>query len=121
MTAALERDSMFCPEGPRPPFRAWRDPYGVEHQDVPRCDGSTQPKGWRKYGGNCSRKGVVFDEHKLAGVKGKLVPVDTAMAPDREIEERVEAEVKAAVQFSNDSPYPAPEEAMNDLFVEEVR
>lgn len=39
----------------------------------------------------------------------------------KEIEDRVEKEVKAAVQFSNDSPYPAPEEALNDLFVEEVR
>lgn len=38
----------------------------------------------------------------------------------KEIEERVEAEVKAAVQFANESPYPVPEEALEDLFVEEM-
>lgn len=54
-------DSMFCSEGPRPPFRAWRDPYGVEHPDVPRCSGSATRRGIiRPYTADCSRKGVVF-------------------------------------------------------------
>jgi TPP-dependent pyruvate/acetoin dehydrogenase alpha subunit len=36
------------------------------------------------------------------------------------IEDAVEAEVAAAVRFADESPYPAPEEALEDLFVEEV-
>jgi TPP-dependent pyruvate/acetoin dehydrogenase alpha subunit len=36
------------------------------------------------------------------------------------IEERVDAEVKTALQFANESPFPVPEEALEDLFVEEV-
>lgn len=39
----------------------------------------------------------------------------------RAIEEEVEAEVALAVEFADASPYPAPEEALDDLFVEEVR
>jgi len=39
----------------------------------------------------------------------------------KDIEERVEAEVEAALKFADESPYPAPEEALDDLFVEEVR
>lgn len=39
----------------------------------------------------------------------------------KEIEERVEKEVKEAIRFSDESPFPAPEDAMHDLFVEEVR
>ncbi len=35
-------------------------------------------------------------------------------------DERVEAEVNAAVQFANDSPFPTPEQALEDIFVEEV-
>jgi TPP-dependent pyruvate/acetoin dehydrogenase alpha subunit len=38
----------------------------------------------------------------------------------KDIDERVEAEVKAATQFADESPYPAPEQALEDLFVEEV-
>jgi TPP-dependent pyruvate/acetoin dehydrogenase alpha subunit len=38
----------------------------------------------------------------------------------KDIEERTEAEVKAALEFADESPYPAPEEALDDLFVEEV-
>jgi TPP-dependent pyruvate/acetoin dehydrogenase alpha subunit len=38
----------------------------------------------------------------------------------RAIEEEVEAEVVRAVEFADESPYPAPEEALEDLFVEEV-
>ena len=38
----------------------------------------------------------------------------------KEVEERVEAEVKAAVRFANESPFPVPEDALKDLFVEEV-
>ncbi len=30
------------------------------------------------------------------------------------------AEVKAAIQFADESPYPAPEQALEDLFMEEV-
>lgn len=37
-----------------------------------------------------------------------------------DIEERVTAEAEAAVKFADDSPFPAPEDAMEDLFVEEV-
>ena len=33
---------------------------------------------------------------------------------------RAEAEVEEAVRFADDSPYPVPEEALDDLFVEEV-
>jgi len=36
------------------------------------------------------------------------------------IAESVEQEVAAAVRFADESPYPAPEEAFEDLFVEEV-
>lgn len=36
------------------------------------------------------------------------------------IADRVEAEVQTAVEFADESPYPEPEEAMEDLFVEEV-
>jgi len=36
------------------------------------------------------------------------------------IEEEIEAEVEGAVEFADESPYPAPEEALEDLFVEEV-
>lgn len=36
------------------------------------------------------------------------------------IEAGVEAEVEEAVKFADDSPYPAPEEAMQDLFFEEI-
>jgi TPP-dependent pyruvate/acetoin dehydrogenase alpha subunit len=36
------------------------------------------------------------------------------------IKARVEDEVKAAVEFAGESPYPAPEEALDDLYVEEV-
>jgi TPP-dependent pyruvate/acetoin dehydrogenase alpha subunit len=38
----------------------------------------------------------------------------------KEIGERVEAEVEAALKFADESPYPAPEEALEDLFFEEV-
>ena len=38
----------------------------------------------------------------------------------QEIEQRVEDEVETAVEFADESPYPAPEEALEDLFVEEV-
>lgn len=38
----------------------------------------------------------------------------------KEIEERVETELNAAVQFADESPYPDPVEAMADMFVEEV-
>lgn len=37
-----------------------------------------------------------------------------------EIEARVEEEVNQAVEFADESPYPDPKEAMDDLFVEEV-
>jgi pyruvate dehydrogenase E1 component alpha subunit len=37
-----------------------------------------------------------------------------------EIEARTETEVEEAVKFADDSPYPMPEEALDDLFVEEV-
>lgn len=36
------------------------------------------------------------------------------------IHDRVELEVTAAVEFANDSPYPEPEEALQDLYVEEM-
>lgn len=36
------------------------------------------------------------------------------------IEEQIEAEVEEAVEFADESPYPAPQEALEDLFVEEV-
>ncbi len=38
----------------------------------------------------------------------------------KEIGDRVESEIKAAIQFANESPYPAPEQALEDLFLEEV-
>jgi TPP-dependent pyruvate/acetoin dehydrogenase alpha subunit len=38
----------------------------------------------------------------------------------RDIEERVEAEIEAAIKFADESPFPAPEEALADLFFEEV-
>ena len=37
-----------------------------------------------------------------------------------QIADRVEAEVAAALEFADKSPYPAPEEAMVDMFFEEV-
>ncbi len=37
-----------------------------------------------------------------------------------DIERQVEAEVAEAVRFADESPYPAPEEALEDLFVEGV-
>jgi TPP-dependent pyruvate/acetoin dehydrogenase alpha subunit len=37
----------------------------------------------------------------------------------RDIEHRVEEEVAAALKFADESPYPAPEEALDDLFVVE--
>ena len=37
-----------------------------------------------------------------------------------EIDARAETEVEEAVTFADDSPYPMPEEALDDLFVEEV-
>ncbi|MGQ9457783.1 MAG: thiamine pyrophosphate-dependent dehydrogenase E1 component subunit alpha [Anaerolineae bacterium] len=37
-----------------------------------------------------------------------------------EMESQVEAEVAEAVRFADESPYPAPEEALEDLFVEGV-
>ena len=37
------------------------------------------------------------------------------------IERLVEAETEAAVKFADESPFPAPEEALEDLFFEEVR
>jgi TPP-dependent pyruvate/acetoin dehydrogenase alpha subunit len=36
------------------------------------------------------------------------------------IEERLETEVQTALKFADESPYPAPEEALDDLFFEEV-
>jgi len=38
----------------------------------------------------------------------------------KEVEARVEAEVKTAVQFADESPFPVPEEALEDLFVKEM-
>ncbi len=38
----------------------------------------------------------------------------------KKIEDRVETEVNAAVQFADESPYPDPADAMNDMYVEEV-
>jgi pyruvate dehydrogenase E1 component alpha subunit len=38
----------------------------------------------------------------------------------RSIEDRVEAEILAAVEFADKSPSPEPAEALEDLFVEEV-
>lgn len=38
----------------------------------------------------------------------------------KEIDDQVTAEVEAAVKFANESPYPAPEQALEDLYVEEV-
>lgn len=45
-----------------PPFYPWRDAYGREHPDIPRCVGETRPRNswsksqtWR----DCQRKGVV--------------------------------------------------------------
>lgn len=38
----------------------------------------------------------------------------------RDIEERVEAEIEAAIKFADESPFPAPGEALDDLFFEEV-
>jgi TPP-dependent pyruvate/acetoin dehydrogenase alpha subunit len=37
-----------------------------------------------------------------------------------EIDQRVASEAKKAVEFADESPYPAPEEALQDLFVGEV-
>ena len=42
-----------------PRFFPWRDAYGREHADVPRCEGYTRPSGWSKHGSTCQRKGVV--------------------------------------------------------------
>ena len=38
----------------------------------------------------------------------------------KDVEDGVEAEVETALKFADESPYPAPEEALDDLFVEEV-
>jgi hypothetical protein len=45
-----------------PPFYPWRDAYGREHPDIPRCVGETRPRNswskWRTWR-DCQRKGVV--------------------------------------------------------------
>jgi hypothetical protein len=56
----MPRSIEFCEEGPRAPFRRWRDPYGGDTTE-PRCCGTTAPRNpWSKHGGECTRKGVVF-------------------------------------------------------------
>jgi hypothetical protein len=44
------------------PFYPWRDEYGREHPDIPRCIGETKPRSarskWRAWH-ECKRKGVV--------------------------------------------------------------
>ena len=45
-----------------PLFQLWRDEYGREHPDIPRCMGETKPRNarskWRTWH-ECKRKGVV--------------------------------------------------------------
>ncbi len=52
--------SVAAPATPR--FYAWRDEYGREHPDSPRCMGETKPRNarskWRTWH-ECKRKGVV--------------------------------------------------------------
>jgi hypothetical protein len=49
------------PAGTKPRFIAWRDAYGREHPEVPRCLGGTKPRSgrsrWTSH--ECKRKGVV--------------------------------------------------------------
>lgn len=57
---------MTAPDAPAslagPAFFPWRDEYGREHPDIPRCMGETKPRSarskWRTWH-ECKRKGVV--------------------------------------------------------------
>lgn len=56
-------------------------------------------------------------------VRFKKYLLDNEVLSEKEIadiEKQVEDEVEKAVEFADESPYPDPKEAMDDLFVEEV-
>lgn len=50
---------------------------------------------------------------------GKMYQVQRGDLVD--VETRLEKEIDEAVRFAEDSPYPNPEEALTDLFFEEVK
>lgn len=55
----MNTDSPSAANAPR--FYPWRDAYGNEHHDIPRCTGTTRShrSPWSKYARDCKRKGVV--------------------------------------------------------------
>ena len=62
MTDTNAPSTAVGPAANMPPFYSWRDKYGREHPDIPRCMGETKPRNahskWRTWH-ECKRKGVV--------------------------------------------------------------
>jgi hypothetical protein len=72
----------------KPAFYPWRDAYGKEHPDIPRCCGNARRRGFVKgYYHQCDRRGVV-QRGAFCGREGwYCLQHDPAKKEERRVEE----------------------------------